>query len=96
MDRTTFEAELTRDGYTVVSVAMQPNAVNPEHVHPFDARLLVIEGGMTIVREGAPTRTYAAGETFEMPVGTKHSESAGEAGAAYVAGRRAPAREMAQ
>ena len=96
MDRTTFEAELTRDGYAVVSVAMQPNATNPEHVHPFDARLLVIEGAMTIVRDGAPTRTYAAGETFEMPVGTKHSETAGAVGAAYVAGRRVPAREMAQ
>ena len=96
MDRATFEAELTRDGYTVVSVAMNPNGVNAEHVHPFDARLLVTEGAMTIVREGAPTRTYAAGETFEMPVGTKHSESAGEAGAVYVAGRRVPAREMAR
>ena len=96
MDRATFEAELTRDGYTVVSVAMKPNGVNPEHVHPFDARLLVTEGTMTIMREGAPTRTYAAGETFEMPVGTKHAESAGEAGAVYVAGRRVPARGMAK
>lgn len=96
MDRTTFEAGLTRDGYTVVSVTMQPDANNPEHVHPFDARLLVIEGAMTIVREGAPTRTYSAGETFEMPVGTKHSETAGDLGAIYVAGRRVPARQMAQ
>jgi quercetin dioxygenase-like cupin family protein len=96
MDRATFETELTRDGYTVVSVSMQPNATNPEHVHPFDARLLVTEGAMTIVRDRAATRTYTAGETFEMPVGTKHSESAGTAGAAYVAGRRTPAREIAQ
>ena len=95
MDRSTFEAELTRDGYTVVSVSMQPNAVNAEHVHPFDARLLVAEGAMTIVRDGGPARTYTAGETFEMPVGTKHSETAGEAGAVYVAGRRVPARAMA-
>jgi quercetin dioxygenase-like cupin family protein len=90
MDRATFEAELTRDGYTVVSVTMQPDAVNPEHVHPFDARLLVTEGAMTIVREDAPTRTYQVGETFEMPVGTRHSETAGSAGAVYVAGRRVP------
>ena len=90
MDRTTFEAELTRDGFTIVSVTMQPDAVNPEHVHPFDARLLVTDGAMTIVREGAATRTYAAGETFEMPVGTRHSETAGAAGATYVAGRRVP------
>ena len=91
MDRARFEAELARDGYTPVTVTMKPDAVNPEHVHPFDARLLVIEGAMTIVREGAPTRTYAAGETFEMPVGTKHSETAGSAGAIYLAGRKMPA-----
>jgi quercetin dioxygenase-like cupin family protein len=96
MDRTTFEAELTRDGYTVVSVSMRPNAVNSEHAHPFDARLLVAEGAMTIVREGDATRTYNTGETFEMPVGTKHSETAGNAGAVYVAGRRVPTKEMAQ
>ena len=96
MDRSTFEAELTRDEYTVLSAAMKPNAVNPEHLHPFDARLLVIEGAMTIVREDAPTRTYQAGETFEMPVRTKHSESSGAAGAVYVVGRRTPPREMAQ
>jgi quercetin dioxygenase-like cupin family protein len=72
---------------------MKPNAVNPEHVHPFDARLLVTEGAMIIVRDGAPTRTYIAGQTFEMPVGTKHSETAGADGATYVAGRRVPEKE---
>lgn len=33
--------------------------------------------------------------TFEMPLRTKHFETAGEAGAAYVVGRRTPPREMA-
>ena len=90
MERTEFEAALVRDGFTVVSVTMQPNAINPEHMHPFDARLLVAEGSMTVAREGAPTRTYQAGETYEMPVGCRHSETAGEAGAIYVAGRLVP------
>jgi len=89
MDRMTFEAELTRDGFTIVSIAMKPDAVNPEHEHPFDARLLVIEGAITIDRQGAPARTYQAGEHFEMPAGCRHSETAGPSGAAYVAGRRA-------
>ena len=31
MDRTTFEAELHRDGYQVVVNTMQPGAINPEH-----------------------------------------------------------------
>lgn len=89
MDKATFEATLTRDGFQIVSVAMKPYGVNPEHVHPFDARLLVVEGAMTVDREGAERRTYSAGETYEMPVGTRHSESAGPEGAVYVAGRRA-------
>jgi quercetin dioxygenase-like cupin family protein len=92
MDRATFEASLTSDGFEIVSVTMKPEAINPTHVHAFDARLLVVDGAMTIDLEGAPTRTYQTCETFEMPSGTRHSETAGASGATYVAGRRAPAR----
>jgi quercetin dioxygenase-like cupin family protein len=91
MDRDVFEAGLTSEGFEIVSVTMPPERVNPEHVHPFDARLLVIDGAMTIAREDAPTQTYRVGETFEMPCGTRHSETAGANGATYVAGRRVPA-----
>ena len=91
MDRATFEASLTHDGFEIVSRTMAPSAVNPEHAHEFDARLLVVDGAMTIARDGAPTRTYQVGETFEMPAGCRHSETAGAAGVTYVAGRRAPA-----
>jgi quercetin dioxygenase-like cupin family protein len=90
MDRTAFEAGLMRDGFEIVSVSMKPDAVNPQHAHSFDARVLVVDGAMTIDREGAPVRTYQLGEFFEMPAGCRHSETAGEAGATYVAGRRAP------
>ena len=91
MDRAAFESELNRDGFTIVSVTMKPDAINPEHAHDFDARLLVVDGAMTITREGALTRTYQSGETFEMPLGCRHSETAGASGATYVAGRRKPA-----
>jgi quercetin dioxygenase-like cupin family protein len=90
MDRATFETALIRDGFQMVSVSMKPEAVNASHVHDFEARLLVVEGAMTIDREGAPVKTYQAGETFEMPLGCRHSETAGSAGATYVAGRRKP------
>jgi len=91
MDRNMFEASLRAEGFEIVTNAMRPNAVNPEHAHAFDARLLVVDGAMTIIREGAPTRTYQVGETFEMTAGCRHSETAGAAGATYVAGRRTPA-----
>ncbi len=89
MDRTAFEAELQREGYQVVVNTMQPSAVNPEHAHDFDARLLVVAGEMTIVAEGQK-KTYHAGDTFSMTHGCRHSEQAGPEGATYVAGRRKP------
>ena len=88
MDRTAFEAELREEGYgEVVDRRMEPRAVNPTHAHEFEARLLVLEGAMTIAAEGGE-RTYRAGETFEMPAGRRHSEIAGPDGARYLAGRR--------
>ena len=48
MDRTAFEAELQREGRQVVTVTMQPNQVNPEHAHDFEARLMVVAGAMTV------------------------------------------------
>jgi quercetin dioxygenase-like cupin family protein len=91
MDRTTFEASLTRDGFEIVSISMKPDAVNPEHVHPFDARVMVVEGAMTVDREDTGARTFQPGESFELHAGCRHSETAGAAGASYVAGRRLPA-----
>ena len=53
MDRTEFESELSADGYReVVDRHMQANSVNPGHAHDFDARLLIIEGEMTVASGG--------------------------------------------
>ncbi len=91
MDRTTFEAALTSEGYEIVSITMRPDAINPEHVHPFDARVMVVEGAMTVDREDTGARTFQPGEWFELHAGCRHSEAAGASGASYVAGRRLPA-----
>jgi quercetin dioxygenase-like cupin family protein len=88
MDRTAFETELRAQGYgEVVDRRMEANALNPEHAHEFDARLLVLEGAMTIASEGKE-RVYRAGDTFEMSAGCRHSEQCGPEGARYLAGRR--------
>ena len=88
MERTTFESELREQGYAeVVDRRMEPNALNPEHEHEFDARLLVLEGAMTIAAEGSE-RTYRAGDAFTMAAGCRHSERSGPEGARYLAGRR--------
>jgi quercetin dioxygenase-like cupin family protein len=90
MERTKFETELGEQGYAeIVDRRMEPNALNPEHAHEFDARLLVLEGAMTITAAGGE-RTYRAGDTFAMDADCRHSERSGPEGARYLAGRRYP------
>ena len=90
MDKTAFENELREQGYgEVVDRRMEPRAVNPGHAHEFDAKLLILEGAMTIASQGGE-RTYRSGEIFEMPAGRQHSETAGPDGVRYLAGRRYP------
>ena len=88
VSRAEFETELREQGYAeLVDRHMEANAVNPEHAHEFDARLLVLEGEMTITR-GDDERTYRAGDSFEMSAGCRHAERCGPEGARYLAGRR--------
>ena len=61
--------------------------VNPEHSHPFDVRAMVIQGALTLTRDGT-TRTYKSGETFSMPKGCLHYESYGPEGAVTLFGRK--------
>ena len=90
MDRTEFEAALREEGYLeVADRRMEPHKTNPEHSHEFDARLLVLEGKITITCEGEE-RTYRAGDTFAMSTGCLHTEQCGPQGARYLAGRRYP------
>ena len=88
MDRMAFETELREQGYgELVDRRMEANSVNPEHAHESDARLLILEGAMTIISEGAE-RIYRAGDTFSMPAGRRHAEQGGPDGVRYLAGRR--------
>jgi quercetin dioxygenase-like cupin family protein len=90
IERMIFESELREQGYgEVVDRRMEANAVNPDHAHEFDARLLVLEGAMTITAEG-DKRTYRAGDTFSMSAGCRHAEQCGPEGVRYLAGRRYP------
>jgi quercetin dioxygenase-like cupin family protein len=88
MERAEFETALREEGYLeVADRRMEPNKTNPEHSHEFDARLLILEGEMTIASDGEE-RTYHAGDTFAMSAGCLHSEQCGLEGARYLAGRR--------
>jgi mannose-6-phosphate isomerase-like protein (cupin superfamily) len=86
-----FETALRRAGYQDVEHKQtQPDFTTQPHSHPFDVRALVLEGEMTLTSQGE-SRTYRAGEIFEMAAGCEHSECFGPAGAKTLAGRRRPA-----
>lgn len=88
MNRTEFETDCRGQGYhEIVDRRMDANTTNPEHSHEFDARLLVLEGELTITREGR-AQFYRAGDTFAMTAGCRHTERSGPEGARYLAGRR--------
>ena len=88
MNRADFESELHTQGYQeIVDRRMEAGAINPEHAHEFDARLLVLDGEMTVVCDGEE-RTYRAGDTFAVSAGRRHIERSGSQGVRYLAGRR--------
>jgi quercetin dioxygenase-like cupin family protein len=87
MDRITFEAELKADGYEPVDRRMDANQFNPEHMHEFDARVLMLDGEMTIARAGK-VEIFRPGDVCEIAAGSPHTEQSGPFGAHYLAGRR--------
>ena len=90
MDRAEFEADLRRQGYEVREGEIEPNVHRGSHTHEFDARLLVLDGSITLVF-GADRCTYGPGDSCTVPAGTMHEEHTEADGVRYLAGRRAPA-----
>jgi len=91
MNQADFEKKLQAEGYgEMVDRRMDADHFNPAHAHEFDACVLVVDGEMTIARDGKP-ETFRAGDICTMAAGTVHTERCGPAGAHYLAGRRHPA-----
>ena len=89
MQQAEFEAGLRRDGYEVRPAAGRaPNDFVDDHAHGFDARLLILEGALTIGRESGE-HTFGPGEVCDVPAGHRHTERTGPEGVRYLAGRRA-------
>lgn len=89
MNHPDFEAALHREGYKVFYGGIKPGVQKPEHSHTFDARVLVLGGEIIITQNGIP-KTIRAGDYFEIPAGTVHSEQTSTIGVAYLAGHRGP------
>ena len=89
MDRAEFEASLRQEGYEVREGEIEPHRHREAHAHDFDARILVLDGSITLVF-GTERVTYRPGDSCNVPAGTMHEEHTEADGARYVAGRRTP------
>jgi mannose-6-phosphate isomerase-like protein (cupin superfamily) len=88
MTRAEFEAGLARDGFELREGEIKPNIHREAHAHEFDARVLVLDGSITLVF-GTDRVTYGPGDWCNVPAGTMHEEHTDGAGVRYVSGRRA-------
>ncbi len=83
-----FRDRLAAEGITtVVTVEREPNGGLDLHTHPFEARLFVLDGDLTIVAEGT-TRHCGPGDTFQLGANVQHTERYGPQGVRYLAGRK--------
>lgn len=87
------QPQLLADGYlaravhgerlTLAVVEIKPGAELPEHHHDNEQFGLVVEGSV-IFRVGDETQTLRAGGIWQIPSGTPHTVTGGEAGAVVI------------
>ena len=88
MDTHAFNEQLKAEGYDEVLTRIFPaHATLAPHTHPFGAKVLVLEGQITLGRNGVLT-TYGPGSIYAVDIGCAHSEQYGSAGATLLVGRK--------
>jgi quercetin dioxygenase-like cupin family protein len=86
LSREAFESDLRREGFDVVNGGQKPDFVEETHAHDFDARIMVLSGEITIVRDGK-LETFKAGDCCEIPEACQHATRVGPEGVAYIVGK---------
>ena len=94
MNRAEFEADVRREGYALREEQIEPNVHRDAHAHKFGARLLVLDGSLTLVI-GADRRTYRTGDTCTVPAGTMHAQDTEADGVRFLLGRRPAVKPVA-
>ncbi len=71
------QKDLSVPGYegVMVRTELAPGAVEPMHTHPGDIFVYVLEGTITLTREGQETIKRKAGEVYFVPAGLVHGGS---------------------
>ena len=86
LTREAFESDLRREGFEVVNGGLKAGHTSEPHAHDYDARIMVLGGEITLVRDGK-AETFRAGDSCEVPAGCMHAECVGPEGVAYVFGK---------
>jgi len=87
MNEQKFRAELKETGFECTEFSIAPNVENPEHSHPWQAKVLILEGALTLSTSGSE-RTYGPGETCGLDGNVLHAEHAGPAGVRGLVGKK--------
>jgi quercetin dioxygenase-like cupin family protein len=88
MNTTQFIEMLQQEGYPeAVEVRQAPNGFLNDHIHSFAVKALVLDGSIEIVTQGN-SKTYLAGDVFQLAFEQLHAESYGPAGVIYLASRK--------
>ena len=83
-----FESTLRREGFDEVKTNTLPaGRVTSIHDHPFETRVLVTAGEITLTVAGT-AQAYREGDSFTLPLHCRHEEAVGPEGVSYVVGRR--------
>lgn len=81
-----WKKKLAEDGFDSIFVAHdKAGVVYPDHTHVNTTAHVILEGEMTLTREGNE-KTLHVGERFDIPAGTTHSAKMGPEGCTYVVG----------
>ena len=64
----------------------KPDFCEDLHAHDFDARIMVLSGEITIVRDNK-AETFKAGDHCEIAAGCQHTAKVGPEGVAYIVGK---------
>ena len=67
---------MERDGLTVSEKSVAADTVNQNHTHPFDARLFILDGHITI-GQGGEEKVFGPGEICSVDADVEHSEKVG-------------------
>ena len=88
MDARASQETLREEGFSrTFAWSDGPGAYYPDHTHPGTTAHIILKGEMTVTSDGR-TRTYKAGERFDVPAGTVHSARTGPQGCSYIVGEK--------